>query len=70
VCLVLARFKFSLIDYSYDTKDFLKNTENYENKIKDRESGFKFENEKLKGFATPSGTKAYSELNKSEGIIR
>ena len=29
---------YSSIDYSYDTKDFLTKTENYENKIKDKQN--------------------------------
>lgn len=62
------KFNFASIDYSFDTKDFLQKTESYEKQILDRKNEFTFEVEKLKGYATSEGTKAYSLSNKEEGI--
>jgi len=57
---------FSRIDYTYDTRDFLSKTSEYENKIEDSSMEYNFKNDPLTGFATAEATEKYSQRNKEE----
>lgn len=57
---------FSRIDYSYDTRDFLNKTSDYEKKIEDSKVSYEFNNKKLKGFATGEKTEKFSTRNTKE----
>lgn len=51
-------------DYSYDTRDFLNKTFNYEQQLKDVIQEYLLIDKKIEGFATSDKTKFYSERNK------
>lgn len=57
---------FSRIDYTYDTRDFLSNTSDYEKKINDNKNEYEYINKPLKGFATAESTQKYTTRNTNE----
>jgi hypothetical protein len=62
------KFFFSNVDYSYDTRDFLKKVDDYEKKVDDHKDNlFSITNEIIKGHATVEGTTTYSKMNTDTG---
>lgn len=60
---IFKKFSSSL-DYSYDTREFLSKTFDYERQLKDVIHEYNLINSKLKGFATPEYTELYSKRDK------
>ena len=62
---------FANIDYSYDTREFLKKVDDYEKKVNDhKDNQFMITEEPISGHATVEGTEKYSLRNKEEGKIQ
>lgn len=57
------KFKFSKIDYSYDTREFLNKIKEYESQLEDAVKPFNLATEKVKGYATSEGTTLFSQRN-------
>jgi hypothetical protein len=62
----LTRKEFSRIDYSYDTRDFLGKTSEYEKNINDSKVEYSFYDKALKGFGNAEGTDKYTKRNTKE----
>jgi hypothetical protein len=62
----LAKKEFSRIDYSYDTRDFLGKTSEYEKNINDSKVEYTFTNIALKGYANAESTYNYTKRNIKE----
>jgi len=57
---------FTKVNYTYDTRDFLSKTSEYESQIDDLKSNYSYSEVALKGFATSEATENYSKRNKDE----
>lgn len=57
---------FSKVNYTYDTRDFLSKTGDYESQIDDLNSNYSYSDVALKGFATSEATEKYSKRNCDE----
>ena len=63
-CNSINNRKEDLINYSYNTNNFLSKTINYEQQLKDVINDYVLIDEPVEGFATKEGTKFYSNRNK------
>ncbi len=57
---------FSKINYTYDTRDFLSKTSEYENQIEDSNKHYQYSENLIKGYATCEATEKYSKRNVDE----
>jgi hypothetical protein len=59
----LTKKPFTNVNYTYDTREFLSKTRDYESKIDDSHSTYSFSEAPLKGFATSEATENYAKRN-------
>lgn len=63
-CLsTLTKKPFTKVNYTYDTREFLSKTSDYESQIDDLQSNYSYSEAPLKGFATSEATENYSKRN-------
>jgi len=64
--LKLSKQNFSKVNYTYDTRDFLSKTGDYESQIDDLNTNYSYSDVPLPGFATSEATEKYSQRNRQE----
>lgn len=62
----LLKRTFSKVNYTYDTRDFLSKTSDYELQLDDSKSEYSYSDIPLKGFATSEATEKYTKRNVDE----
>jgi len=62
----ISKRSFSKVNYTYDTRDFLSKTSDYESQIDDLKSNYSYSDIPIKGFATSDATEKYTKRNTEE----
>ena len=62
----ISKRSFSKVNYTYDTRDFLSKTSDYESQIDDLKSNYSYSDIPIKGFATSDATENYTKRNTEE----